>query len=175
MRLKDILLIGSLLLAVKGEAQDKKFVVVTDTDGSRLLKGEVTKKELINDSSYRWFYSGVNRYLPDMELLQYVRALKDSFTMVVFGNTWAASSRKFLPALYSVTIRAGIQDDAMKLYMVDREMKTLGNELAFYRIVRVPTVLVLKNGVEVGRIEGAPKKSMEADLADIFSRNVKVE
>ena len=53
---------------------------------------------------------------------------------------------------------------------MDRDKKSGEGIEKQYKIERVPTFIVLKNGVEVGRVVESVENSIEADLAAIFNR-----
>ena len=55
------------------------------------------------------------------------------------------------------------------MYGTDRAKTTKNGEEKKYNITLVPTIIVMKNGKEVGRITETVKKTIEDDLAAIIT------
>ena len=61
--------------------------------------------------------------------------------------------------------------DELMMYAVDRTKVTKDGANKIYNLVKVPTLIVLKNGKEVGRITEHVSNSVEADLAAIVAKD----
>ncbi|WP_161596877.1 thioredoxin family protein [Chitinophaga vietnamensis] len=162
MRLKTLLLGGSLLLSSLAWAQNGKA-----------LKGKVDMKTLMNGAEYSWFYKGVNSYEPNDNMLNYIKANRSNFSLVAIMGTWDETSRQVLPQLYKVMIMAGSPEDQVILFGADEKMQT--DAPTDYKVKKVPTIIVFRDGKEEGRIVGAPKESVEADLSRILLKSSKKE
>jgi hypothetical protein len=57
------------------------------------------------------------------------------------------------------------------MYGVDRNKKSNNKEEEAYKIINVPTIIVMKDGVELGRIVETTKTSIESDLLKIVEAN----
>jgi thiol-disulfide isomerase/thioredoxin len=88
---------------------------------------------------------------------------------VVFIGTWCDDSHYLLPKLTKVLQLAGYPLTGVTMYGTDRDKKTKNGEQAQYGITLVPTIILLKNGKEAGRITESALKSVEEDLAKMVS------
>lgn len=128
-------------------------------------------REILNDSTTcPWYADGYAQYTPSVDA---VTKLQNSITaeneIIVFGGTWCGDTQNLLPKFYKVM--DGIKPTPKTtLVLVDRDKKSGEGIEKQYKIERVPTFIVLKNGVEVGRVVESVENSIEADLAAIFNR-----
>ncbi|ASZ10047.1 thioredoxin family protein [Chitinophaga pendula] len=156
MRLKTLLLGGGLLFSSFAWAQD----------GAKELKGKIELKTLMSDNAYAWFYTGVNKYQPNDAMVNYIKSNRTGFNIVAVVNTTDESSRKLLPQLYKVMILAGNPEQQVLLFGADNKLDT-GAPID-YKIKKVPTFIVMKDGKEQGRISGDVTETVESDLARIL-------
>ena len=164
MRLKSLLLGASLLLSVTLSWAQKK--VTTASNGKKVLKGKIEMKTLMNDSSCAWFYSGVNSYHPNDNMLNYIKDNRGKFNVVAFVGTWDDQSRTMLPELYKILILGGSPDEQITTYGADEKMET--GAPTDYKIKKLPTFIMLKDGKEIGRISGDLDDTLEGDMAKIL-------
>ncbi len=161
------LLAGLVLLAFTTYAQQASKIE-TDSAGNKNLVGKLDMQQLVNDSSFTWFYSGINKYQPDSEWVHYIKYYRDSFRVIVFAGTWDRNSRQLLPSFYRTMINAGYPLNKIMLYGVDHDLHTLNGEAKQYNIKKLPTIIVLYQNEELGRIEEVPVQSIEANLVAIL-------
>ncbi|HEU4551437.1 MAG TPA: hypothetical protein VFS25_01320 [Chitinophaga sp.] len=164
MRLKTILLGGLFLFAANlGWAQS----------GGKVLKGRLDLKALTSDTAYAWFYTGVNKYEPNESMLNYIKSNRDKFNVVAIIGTWDAKSRDLFPKLYKIMVLAGSPETQMLIFGADEKLDTGAPQE--YKLKRVPTFIIQKEGKEIGRISGDVNESVEADLSRILLKSDKKE
>ncbi len=168
------LLAGCLLFTFTAFAQ-QDYAVKQDSAGNKMLVGQLNVQLLANDSAFRWFYTGVNDYQPTKEWIDYIRYYRDSFSVVVFAGTWDVNSRELLPAFYRTMMAAGYPLNKIKLYGVDMQFHSLNGEAEKYKVTKLPTIIVLHNNEELGRIEEVPVQSVEANLVAILQTKLRPE
>jgi hypothetical protein len=162
MRLHTVLLGCGLLLSSVTMAQS--------VNGTRQLTGKIEMKQLTSDSAFAWFYTGVNRYDANANMVNYIKTNKDKIQLVALVNTTDEASKKLLPAFYKVMILASVPEESIHLYGADNSGNT-GNTVADgYKVKRVPVILVMRDGKEEGRISGSPRQTVEDDLAQIIMK-----
>ncbi|WP_343305039.1 hypothetical protein AAHN97_26210 [Chitinophaga niabensis] len=162
MRLHTVLLGCGLLLSSVTMAQS--------VNGTKQLTGKIEMKQLTSDSAFAWFYTGVNRYDANANMVNYIKTNKDKIQLVALVNTTDDASKKLLPAFYKVMILASVPEESIHLYGADNSGNT-GNTVADgYKVKRVPVILVMRDGKEEGRISGSPKQTVEDDLAQIIMK-----
>ena len=142
-----------------------------DANGNKVLKGFITKQELATDSSFKWFAQNQQEYTPDQNALQLLRANRDSINIVAFGGTWCGDTKFILPKFFVLADAAGVSQDHITLLGVDHNKKTIQHLSEAFGITNVPTIIVMKNGKELGRVvEYGHTGLFDKDLAEILAK-----
>lgn len=169
MRLSHLLLAAGLLFgATASFAQtNQPFTESRTAEGVKVLKGKPTLQTFMSDSAFRWFYTGVNRYQPNTAAaVDFLKAKREKFNITVIIGTWDATSQEAFPKLTKVLLQASYPAETMEIFCVDQH-----NEAGVtvpYKFKKIPTVVVSRNGKEVGRIVGDPTASnYETELSKI--------
>lgn len=145
--------------------------VIRETDGTKILKGFMTKQDLATDSSFAWFAENQKGYTPDQNALQLLRTSKDSINIVAFGGTWCGDTKYILPKFFVLADAAGLSPDRVTMLGVDRSKKTIHHLAEAFGITNVPTIIVMKNGKEVGRVVEYGRTGLfDKDLAEILGK-----
>jgi tetratricopeptide (TPR) repeat protein len=165
-----------MAIASLGAAQALDRPVAQTTAGRSaerpLLVGTVSRADLREPPFAEWFDRQYSQYQPAEEAVRTLRAPLSVISMEVYFGTWCGDSRRQVPRLLRILDRAGF--DERRLLMVglsDRPMefkKSPGNSEAKRLIHRTPTIVVLREGAEIGRIVETPTTSLEADLLAIL-------
>lgn len=131
--------------------------------------GLVTVEEILEQD--RIFSIYVDRYEPNMEAMNYLSAQEDSVMLAVFFGNWCRESKKYIPALIK-TLKMLESPLIQATYIgVDNEKKYPDSFLKKFDIKYIPTVVVLKGDLEIGRIEEKPQQPIESDLVEILKRH----
>lgn len=138
------------LIAHFGFAQSTELP--RDGNGSKVVIGFISEKDLATDTAFHWFADNQKDYKPDQNSLQQMRANRDSINIIIFGGTWCGDTKHILPPFYKLADAAGFPQDRITLLGVDREKKTIQHLSELFNITNVPTIIVMKNGKELGRI-----------------------
>ncbi|RYG02361.1 MAG: thioredoxin [Chitinophagaceae bacterium] len=158
-----------LLTAFNSSAQNQ-FEITKDHDGSKIFKGLISRDLLEKDTSFKWYAENRKIYTPDKNAVTALRQYKDSIQLIVFMGTWCEDSHFVIPRFYSLLDAAGYPSDKVSLIAVDRNKKTLGNLSEALQIINVPTILVMKNGKEIGRVVEYGKSGLfDKDLGQIIN------
>ena len=165
--MKQFLLIAlAVFFAQIGFAQTE---ITRDADGNKILKGFVTRQQLATDTAFAWFAQNQQGYTPDQNALRVLKANKDLVNVVVFGGTWCDDTKYILPKFFVLADAAGLSQDRVTLLGVDRDKKTIQHLSEAFGITNVPTIIVMKNGKEIGRVvEYGHTGLFDKDLAEIF-------
>lgn len=139
--------------------------VSREADGTKILKGFISKKEISADTSFNWFAQNQLNYKPNADVVKQYAANKDSVNIIVFGGTWCSDTQHLLPHFYATVDAAGFPDNRITLIGVDRSKKTFYNLAEAFGVINVPTFIVMKNGKEIGRVVeygriGVPEKEV---------------
>jgi thiol-disulfide isomerase/thioredoxin len=167
--MKKLLFILAIGFAINVSAQDTQ--VTTESGGTKIIKGFFTKKDIATDSSFTWFAANQQGYTPEQNALQALKANRDSINIIAFGGTWCGDTRNILPKFFVLADAAGLPQDRITLIGVDRSKKTIQHLSEAFNIVNVPTIIVMKNGKELGRVVEYGKYGMfDKELGEIISK-----
>ena len=145
--------------------------VIRDANGTKIIKGFITKQELATDTAFTWFAQNQQGYIPDQNALQLLRTNRDSVNIIAFGGTWCGDTKNILPNFFVLTDAAGLSQDRITLLGVDRSKKTIQHLSEAFGITNVPTLIVMKNRKEVGRVvEYGHTGLFDKDLAEILMK-----
>jgi thiol-disulfide isomerase/thioredoxin len=144
--------------------------VSKDSEGNKVLKGFLTRQDVAADSSFAWFAQNSKSYTPYAAAVSALKGVKDSIYILAFGGTWCHDTQFILPKFYSLTDAAGIAPDHITLLGVDANKKTVHHLSEAFHVTNVPTFIVLKNGLELGRVVEYGKKGMwDKELGEIVA------
>ncbi|MBD0332069.1 MAG: thioredoxin family protein [Chitinophagaceae bacterium] len=167
--MKKMLLIAFVVIAIQTIAQPAE-VSRDEKNGSKVLKGFITKKDLTTDTAFGWFAENQKGYTPEQNALQTFRANKDSINIIAFVGTWCSDTKNILPKFFLLTDAAGFPEDRITMLGVDRNKKTIQHLSEAFNIINVPTFIVMKNGKEVGRVVEYGKYGMvDKELGQIIA------
>lgn len=145
--------------------------ITVESDGTKVLKGFVSRQLLTTDPSFAWFAENQKSYTPNAAALEALKNNKEALRFLVFGGTWCGDTKFVLPKFYALADAAGVGQDHITLLGVDRSKKTIQNLSEAFNVTNVPTIIVLKDGKEIGRVvEYGTSGMFDKDLADVFSK-----
>ncbi len=129
----------------------------------------MTREEMAIDTAFKWFADNQKGYTPYAPALQAIKSVKDSINIIAFGGTWCDDTKFVLPRFYALTDAAGLSSDRITFIGVDHSKKTLHHLTEAFQVTNVPTLIVMKNGKEIGRVVEYGKTGMfEKDLSEIL-------
>ena len=88
----------------------------------------------------------------------------------MFG-TWCHDSKREVPRMLRILDSAGVGTEQISLIGVDINKAEPKGREKLYNLRNTPTLILLKNGKEVGRIIERPNVSLEADLIGLTTRS----
>jgi hypothetical protein len=86
-------------------------------------------------------------------------------------GTWCSDTKDLLPKLHKSLVQTGYPMEQLKMYGVDRAKEAKYVEHKLYNAERVPTIVLVRNNMEVGRIVESPTGTIEQNLAAIIRKN----
>ena len=96
--------------------------------------------------------------------------LEDISVVIMFG-TWCHDSKREVPRMLRILDSAGVGTEQLSLIGVDINKTEPKGREKLYNLRNTPTLILLKNGKEVGRIIERPNVSLEADLIVLTTRS----
>ena len=135
----------------------------------KILRGLVIKYLIQNDTAFNWYNFSQSIYGPDTTTLNAMERVKTKVHFVVFGGTWCDDTQFILPKFFKLQEMSGVSDDRVTLFGVNREKHALGHIAEAFGIVNVPTIIVMKDGKEIGRvIEYGKTGKWDKELAELL-------
>ena len=141
--------------------------------GIKILRGTINKGLLQGDSTFKWYTPNQQSYHPDTALIQSLAKVKDAkMQLIIFGGTWCEDTQFILPKFFKLQEISGLQDERITLFGVNRNKVALGHIAEALGIINVPTIIVLKDGKELGRVvEYGKTGKWDKELAEIINNN----
>lgn len=93
---------------------------------------------------------------------------KENITFIIFAGSWCKDSRSELPKIMEIMKQANLNESKYELLGVDRMKFEPSGKYLEYKIERVPTLIVLKEGKEIGRIVEYPNSHWIDDIIGII-------
>lgn len=171
--MKKFLPVFALCLFVSASltAQNHPYEVLTERPNEKSYKGTISKEVLLADTSFKWYAQNQKGYNPNANALQALQTQKDSVQLLVFMGTWCEDSQNIIPKFFSLTEKAGFSNDRITLIGVDRNKKTYSHLTDALNITNVPTIIVMKNGKETGRVVEYGKYGLfDKELGEILAK-----
>jgi len=167
--MKKLLLLLTLSVSLSAFSQHQ-YEVLVEQPNEKTLKGIISRQVLLADTTFKWYAEALKGYTVRADAKEALGKQKDSIRLIVFIGTWCEDSHFIIPKLYATTDAAGFPDKNITLIGVDRNKTTLGNLTETLNVKNVPTIIVFKNGKELGRVVEYGKYGMfDKELAEIVS------
>ena len=143
-----------------------------DRFGNDMLIGKCTRSALAEAPFDSWFQQNYDAYIVDSFTCTFIKPLLANKTITIFMGTWCGDSKREVPRFLKMLDCCGFPDKSINLVMVSNQeseyKKSPQHEEEGKNIVRVPTIIIEENGIEIGRIIEFPKQSLEKDLLAIL-------
>jgi thiol-disulfide isomerase/thioredoxin len=176
--MKKFLLIISILFTSTficgAQAQLSQYIILKDSvnNNEKMLEGIVDKNDLKNDTSFHWYAESQRIYPhPDTSAVAAFKNNKDKIYFLFFGGTWCEDTHFILPKFYKIQEASGFPETRITVFAVDRKKNGTGNIAHAMNITRTPTIVVMKDGKELGRlIEYGKTGHWDKELAAIINQ-----
>jgi len=141
------------------------------------LIGAVNRDGLKKEPFSNWFVAGYKSYQPNQGITKKIKKISlvegKNLEVTVFMGTWCSDSQKQIPRLYKILDEIGLSSDRVSVHalgIVPHEFRKTHDGIAEdgLNIYRVPTIILRKDNVELGRIIETPAETLEQDLLTIL-------
>jgi hypothetical protein len=141
-----------------------------ENNSGLIYKGLITKYLFQNQPLFTWYKQNQESYHPKDSLLTAMSlAAPKKYAIVLFGGSWCDDTQFILSRFFKLQELSGYPDSCIDFFAVDREKKTIGNISAAFQVSRVPTIIVFKEGKEIGRVvEYGISGNWENDLLSLL-------
>jgi thiol-disulfide isomerase/thioredoxin len=170
MKIRNLLTITIAIFTTSIALSQNQFEVLTERPGEKTFKGIISREVVQNDTSFKWYAENLKGYTPNAAAVEGLKKNADSIQLLTFMGTWCEDSHNIIPKFYSLLDAAGFSKDKVTLIGVDRNKKTLSHLAEALNVKNVPTIIVLKNGKEIGRVVEYGKYGMfDKELGEIIN------
>jgi len=168
MNTKIIVAVLIVLSGFQATAQMLNSMVVDTKTKTKMLIGYCNKEGLEKDVYGVYFKSQYDVYNPADTYITKLEGKLDDIEITVVLGTWCSDSQREVPRFYKVINEAGYNDKRVKVIAVDKAKEAIVVDIKDLNIEKVPTFIIYRDNVEIGRIIETPKKSLEKDLWKII-------
>src|SRR6185437_4801065 len=134
----------------------KTYEILTDSadNNSKMLRGEITKEDINNDTAFKWYSESLKIYThPDSSAVAAFRANKGKIYFIIFGGTWCEDTHFIIPKFFKIQEASGFPESRILFFAVDRHKNAISNMAQAMNIKATPTIVVMKDGKEIGRLK----------------------
>jgi thiol-disulfide isomerase/thioredoxin len=168
------LLVKALIIMASNVSAQIQYEILQDAKHPdvKILKGLITKNIIETDTAaFKWYAPSQKVYQPDTATIGALQRTKNKIQYIIFGGTWCEDTQFILPKFFKLQEKSGVPDANITFFGVDRAKKTMGNIAAAFGITNVPTIIIMKEGKEIGRVvEYGKTGKWDKELANILSK-----
>lgn len=135
------------------------------------MVGQINLEGLSKDPYNTWFAAQMKNYTVDTNLVTTFSKTLKKYDITIFLGTWCGDSKREVPRFIKILKEAGYPMEQLTMVALDRRKefykKSPTGEEEGLNIIKVPTFIFFKSGVEVNRIVESPIESLEEDILQI--------
>lgn len=159
-------LLFAVLWSLSATAQYGFDISKDPVSGQTMFVGRCSFDDLNEEATFSWLNSRSNEYNPDPTVLAELKQKLPACKIIIFMGTWCEDTQNLLPKLYKTMLLTHCFTN-YQMFAVNRDKVSKENEQKAYGVTMVPTIIILRNGKELGRIVETARTSVESDLLRI--------
>ncbi|MFN3562485.1 MAG: thioredoxin family protein [Chloroherpetonaceae bacterium] len=164
-----LLVLLPFVLAVLSGCASSQFALEDAETKEKMILGTCTWNEWKQNAA--WTTYDAPDYTPDTDAVARLRTLTSpDLSLILFGGSWCSDTKAEFPKYFKLFSALNLPQSSLSLHGVSRKKKEPSGLAERYNIKRVPTLIVLKGGKEIGRIVEYPTESIEKDLLKILTK-----
>jgi thiol-disulfide isomerase/thioredoxin len=157
-----------VFISLNASAQDFNKIVSDEKVEAGVLMGECNRDAFIIPMIKEWYDSTYKAYEVDKHSLEEVLDhLMNVEVLVVFGS-WCHDSHRELPRFMKIWDEMELDDSKLRFVALNTKKQAEKFDVKGNDIKLVPTFIVKRDGLELGRIVEVPNESLEKDLQKIL-------
>ncbi len=119
-----------------------------------------------------WETYDAEDYIPDGKMIkEFGKAVQTKkITFILFAGDWCGDSKTEVPKIFKIFNYANVSADGIPLYGVGRDKLEPSGLAEKYKIEKVATLIILKDGKEIGRIVEFPEDDWLEDMLEIINK-----
>lgn len=171
MKLFIFITILSVGISAGAFSQTDYLVQKDNKTGGKLLRGIISKDLLAKDTAFAWYAKSRQGFVPDAAAVKTLQSKsnREDISLIIFCGTWCSDSKTILPRLFSYLEAGAYPEQRVTLIALDRLFNTVKDLSIAWKVSNIPTVIVLKDGREIGRVEENGKAGqVDKSLAELL-------
>lgn len=154
---------------VFANAQVVNKIVFDEIAQENILYGQCTQAAFTDPMFDSWYSPEYNNYKPISKIISKLNPLISGITIKVVLGTWCSDSQREVPRFLKIMSLLEINERmAIELICVNRSKTAVEVGVTEGYVEFVPTFIVSRNNVELGRIIETPTKTLEEDLYNLL-------
>lgn len=135
-----------------------------------VLFGQVTLEAFEGDICKDWYGPEYKSYLPKTGIIKKLRkkSFNDVSITLILGS-WCHDSHREVPRFIKILDEIHFPFQKLRMNALDTNKQSPDYDAKSNNVSKVPTAIIYRNGIEVGRIIETPNKSLEKDLLKILN------
>lgn len=162
-------LLALLSIVFSSCGQEKNQIIFDEAANQEILYGVATVEVFANLPFSQWYLSEYEQYTLSPEVLDSLNFNLNDISIKVVLGTWCPDSRREFPRFMKVLTQLEFPLERLTIIGVNRSKISPEAGVNEGFVDFVPTFIVYKDGVEIGRIIESPVKSLELDFYSIVS------
>jgi len=158
------------VLELNSEIKNEINLVVPDTiDDGMMLLGIVNRDAFKNELFSEWYKENHTEHILDSTTIEALSPKLNDFSIKVFMGTWCSDSQREVPALFKILDAANYDYSKLSIIAVSHDKDTPNHLEKGLDIKYVPTIILYKEGKEIGRFVEFAQENLEKDLLAIIN------
>ena len=167
---KAIIILIFLASTFVSYSQEVNKTAIDSVSQKVMLIGKCTLEGLMNNEVFNEAFKTENKYYKiDTIVAEQLRTKLDNISIVLFMGTWCGDSKEQVPRFFMIMDMLNFDTHSIKIYCNKRGIYADDPYANQFNIIKIPSFIIFKDGVEIGRIVETPKVSLEKDLLEIIS------
>jgi hypothetical protein len=149
-------------------SQEFNSMIFDEKSETEILYGYCDRSGLMSGEFGNHYSPEWKEYMPDNDVLNNLKYTLDDMNFILVLGAWCGDSKEQVPRFVKLLDCLKYDVQRVLFIAVDRNKSAGGIAVGAYNIERVPTIIVVKNDVEIGRITETPEETLEKDLLKII-------
>lgn len=136
-----------------------------------ILIGTITLDAFQAPLCKKWYQKEYQSYRLKKKLVKKLkRKNQENLEIKVVLGSWCHDTHREVPRLIKILDEIDFPLDKLSMNALDSKKESPDFDANYFKIKKIPTIIVYRNHKEIGRIIETPKKCLERDLIRIFSK-----
>ena len=161
-----------LFFAISNSLSAQNKTIEDSRINRKVLYGNVTLEAFEMDICKDWYGPEYKSFQPKKSIITKLKKQKfNEISIVLILGSWCHDSHREVPRFIKILDQIHFPFEKLQMNALDTKKQSPDYDAKGNNVGRVPTAIVYRNEIEIGRIIETPQKSLEKDLLKILSKN----